>query len=332
MYAELSYGVSQDAELLALAARTRIGQPPPNMLYAAVHYLLLGGAEHDLRMHYPALTGEPRPSQPAFPAFRDFCLHQLEPIADLLRTRRTQTNVIQRCACLLPAFTTVHLQTGRPLAALEIGPSAGLNLNWDRYRYQYFDSDDRVVTSWGEADAPLLVSSVLRGAARPRLTPFVPMAWHRGIDLDPIDVDDADQMRWLQALIWPEHVARHEQLRQAAELARQHPPLLVKGDATLDLTPLLAQIPADAAPLVYATHVLYQIDREGRIRLFKALQAFADEHGRRIDMVTMESSGGDDSQLALHTYTPGGRVTCELARVNPHGWWLRWRDSPRRST
>ena len=67
MYAELSYGVSQEAELLALAAETRVGQPPPNMLFAAVHFLLLAGTDHRLAAHYPAIGGADRPLEPAFP-------------------------------------------------------------------------------------------------------------------------------------------------------------------------------------------------------------------------------------------------------------------------
>ncbi len=65
MYAELCYGISGDAELLALAARVQPSQPAPNVLLASVQYLLLCGAEHPLAAHYPAVTGQPRPFEPA---------------------------------------------------------------------------------------------------------------------------------------------------------------------------------------------------------------------------------------------------------------------------
>ena len=57
LYARLSAGVLEDPELLALAATAPAGQPPPNLLFAAVHYLLLRGASHPLARLYPSLNG-----------------------------------------------------------------------------------------------------------------------------------------------------------------------------------------------------------------------------------------------------------------------------------
>lgn len=326
MYAELSYGVSNDPQLLALAARTRIGQPPPNMLYAAVQYLLLGGIDHELRRHYPAISGEPRPGEPAFPAFRDFCLRHAERIAALLETRMTQTNVVLRCACLLPAFSMINQRTGQPLALLEVGPSAGLNLNWDRYRYRYRDSDGDPVLDWGPETSPVVLESVLRGRARPRLAPQIPVAGRTGVDLNPIALDDTDAVRWLQALIWPEHEQRHAQLRAAIDIARQHPPELVQGDALTTLPGLLQAAPGNASLVVFATHVLYQFPREAQVALFKLLAATATDLGRELHFLSMESTREADSQLTLHRYRPGVREREDLARVNPHGYWLRWED------
>ena len=67
-------------------------------------------------------VGEPRA---AYGAFRDFCLTHRVEVEGLIRTRLTQTNVIQRTSCLLPAFATVFERGGRrPLALVEIGCSA----------------------------------------------------------------------------------------------------------------------------------------------------------------------------------------------------------------
>ena len=53
----LSLGVAADPEVLALASQARRGQPTPNLFFAAVHLLLLKGAEHPIAASYPSISG-----------------------------------------------------------------------------------------------------------------------------------------------------------------------------------------------------------------------------------------------------------------------------------
>ena len=50
-----------------------------------------------------------------------------------------QTNEVRRSSALLPGFLTIATLTGKPLALSEVGASAGLNLQWDRYSYHLGD-------------------------------------------------------------------------------------------------------------------------------------------------------------------------------------------------
>ena len=100
------------------------------------------------------------------------------------------------------------------------------------------------------------------------------MVWRAGLDLNPLDVTDPADLRWLEALIWPEHAHRRARLRAAAARVAADPPLLVRGDLVDDLPALAAQAPAEATLVVFHTSVLYQVPpprREAFIAVARAL-------------------------------------------------------------
>ena len=138
LYNRFCQGIAADPEVLAIAAHARKGQPTPNMLFGAVHYLLLKDPSHPLAAFYPDLSGPAKPEANPYPAFHDFCLDHRAEIEGMLKTRLVQTNEVRRCACLLPAFGLAGQWAGeKGLALVEIGTSAGLNLLWDCYGYDY---------------------------------------------------------------------------------------------------------------------------------------------------------------------------------------------------
>ena len=325
LYQVLCRGIAQDSVLLDLARRAPPTQPPPNLIFASVHYLLLGGAAHRLRDWYPALCdGTPADPDTVFPAFRDFCLAQEDEIGPLIETRLTQTNVVQRCSVLLPAFAQVSSRVGgTPLALIEIGPSAGLNLQWSRFRYAYRSDGDAPTTTWGDPQSKVEVDCALRGErALPPLPASIPVASRWGVDLNPVDVGDPDAVLWLRALIWPEHVARHERLANAIEVARRHPPTLRQGSAADLLPELLEAAPAGAARCVFGTHTLYQFPADALRATLKSMQAASMD--RPVYFISVEGTGDRCSELRLTTYVDGTRETELLANCNPHGRWLEW--------
>jgi hypothetical protein len=331
LYEAFCDGVADDAELLAIAARAQPGQTPVNMMFAAVQFLLLRGEGRELAAHYPTLSGCPAPGlersrTEIFPLFRAFCLDHRDEIEELVATRRVQTNVIQRCVCLVPAFATVVAEAAddRPLSLIEIGPSAGLNLQWDRYRYVYPTSPE--ATTWGHPGSTVKLTTELRGEqSLPSLAPPLEVAWRSGIDVRPVDLADADAVTWLRALIWPEHVERHARLRAAIDIARSNPIRLLQGDAVDALPAIIAEAPKETLLAVFATFALYQIPRD-RVRLLLASMQSASKE-RDIAFVSIESSGTHWSEVYLTWYRRGDRATRKLAHCNPHGRWLEWRDA-----
>ena len=290
-----------------------------------MHYLLLAGlarrsthANDRLAEFYPSLTTRPRSPDAAFPSFRAFCLDRRPAIEHLLRTRRVQTNEVGRCAYLYPAFALVAEWSRRPLVVIELGASAGLNLLWDQYRYEY-DGD----TVCGQPDAPVVIRSVFRGGGRPSLPERAPHVMDRvGVDLEPIDVCDLDQTSWLRALVWPEHRARATLLASALTFTQKTPPRMARGDALTCLPGLLRHAPRDAAVCVTHTHTLNQMTEPDRA----ALSALLREASRDllIYRVSAEWLTTTYPTVELTSWAGAGVNIQRLAFCDPHGGWIEW--------
>jgi hypothetical protein len=89
------------------------------------------------------------------------------------------------------------------------------------------------------------------------------VVWRAGVDLNPLDVTDDEDVRWLEALTWPEQHDRRERLRTAVEVAREEPATLVAGDLNEQLGPLAARAPAGATLVVFHSAVLAYVDPAG---------------------------------------------------------------------
>jgi len=320
LYSRLSAEIAEDPDLLALAANAPAGQPAPNLLFAAVHYLLLKGARHRLAEYYPTVGGSRAADDGLFANFGEFCREQAAAIVLLLQVRRVQTNEVARSASLLPAFETVSRRAGRPLALVEIGTSAGLNLNFDLYAYDYGRAG-RV----GTESNPVQLAAEVRGDVLPPLPGdgAFPEVGHRtGIDISPVDVTDSDQALWLQALVWPDQPWRADLLRAAIRAALDRPPPLVTGDAVDVLPELLAGIPDGLALTVFHSYAVYQFSFDARERLTQLLAA----EGARRDLyrVSLEWFVSDRPLLELTAWEGGRRSETVLAACHHHGQWLHW--------
>ncbi|EMA11437.1 hypothetical protein SAMN05443574_103138 [Haloarcula vallismortis] len=319
LYAYLCREAAADDAVLDLASAVPEGRQAPHLLLAAVHYLLDRNPDHRLAQYYPSIVADSRePDDECFPAFREFCLDHADDIRPLLRTRRTQTNAVRRSAVLYPAIAQVARAADGPLALVELGPSAGLNLLFDRYRYDY---DGHVV---GNSDSPVTIeSSVRRGD--PPLPETPPVIRSRvGIDRNPLDVTDAADRDWLRALIWPEHEDRRAVLDSALAVARDDPPELIEGDMLDDLPAVLDGLPTDVSVCVVNTLVLYQVPEQ----LSEALSTFLEDRmtQRPLHWLTGQPdlSGGESVGLDWKRRTDDGIQTTHLVDYEPHGAWLSW--------
>ncbi|MCO8245190.1 DUF2332 domain-containing protein [Haladaptatus sp. AB643] len=315
LYEKLARGVADDPYLLSLAEEIPPKRGTPNILFAAVHWHLLGGVSHPLADFYPSVTDDPKTADP-FPAFREFCAEHEDELLPLLRNRRTQTNAVRRCTALFPAFSHISNEVGgEPLALVELGPSGGLNLCWDRYVYDYGDAG-----RYGTGECVL--DTKIRSERSPPLPDEFPRVASRiGIDLNPLDVRDETDARWLRALVWPEHEDRHRLLRGATNVARQHPPELRQGDAVEELPDVLAGIPSDVPVCVFDTQMRYQLPETAQDRLRVRIEAAAE--GRPLHWLSGHESADEwEGAFALNWFD--GEEYRRLLAYEQHGKWLRW--------
>jgi hypothetical protein len=110
-----------------------------------------------------------------------------------------------------------------------------------------------------------------------------------GVDVDPVDVTDADHARWLRACVWPGQPERMARLEAEIALAAAAPPLLQRGDPVEVLPDAFARVPADALPVVTTTWALSDFPVERRLRFLDLLNEAAA--GRAVAWVSAEGVG-----------------------------------------
>jgi hypothetical protein len=271
------------------------GWDAPLRLAGGLHYLVLGGE---------AGWDDPLATHAGF-------------LREFVATQGVQTNEVQRSWILLPLLLRAAQRTeAETFDLIELGPSAGLNLVWDRYRYEYQAGD------WGREDAVLRFDGEERRPVPAELLLLEPRVRGRvGIDRAPIDVTTEEGARLLRSFVWAGQDDRMRRLDQAIEAVRADPPELVQGDYVEALPDVLATLPSDALTVVFQTASFGYIGDEGRARVREVLEE-AGASRALVFISTGKPREGDDWGLRL-VYWPGGER--EFAgHADFHGSWLRW--------
>ncbi|MCU0494881.1 MAG: DUF2332 domain-containing protein [Chloroflexaceae bacterium] len=323
LYAHLSQYVATDTDILQLVLDADRATQVSNLLFGAVHYLLLRGEDHQLRTFYASLTAHPQAPEHAAPVFRDFCGQHAQEIQHLVTTRKVQTNEVQRCTCLLPAFVLTHKYAQEmPLSLIEIGSSAGLHLLWDKYKYNY-----ETIGQIGDDTSEVRLRCSLIGQHKPHIPLVMPLIYSRiGIDINPINVEDIEATRWVRALIWPEHIDRAQLFERAITIARRNPPKIIAGNAAVMLQAAVDNTPKDMALCIFHSYTLNQCPDEIRNQIILSIEEIA--RSQDVFRISLEWYGGQKQpQLELYSYTKNGLQHELLAYCESHGRSIEWLHS-----
>ena len=250
-FEEWALGVAGDREVLAWLGTLPPIKRQPNLVFAAA------------RWH-----GAPAPG--SYAGLRSVLLEREDEVRATVMSRATQTNEVGRLATLTPVLALVD----GPLALIEVGASAGLCLYPDRYDYAW--------PPLGElrgSGGPTLTAAATGTLPVPASHPEV--AWRGGVDLNPLDVGDADAMAWLENLVWPEQDERRERLRAAIEVARSNPPRLRCGDLFDHLPGLLDEAAPHGTPVVLHSAVIAYLDAPDRRRFHDLMTGLVAAGGCR---------------------------------------------------
>ncbi|MEJ7684581.1 MAG: DUF2332 domain-containing protein [Segetibacter sp.] len=285
LYYQLSNQIACDEELLRLCSFVKDGQPVPNTFLAATHFFILKVKQAPLAQYYPSVTGHKTETIP-FKMFKAFVHQQQEAIVNLIQHRIVQTNVITRCNYLLPVFSNILSLSNKPATIIDIGTSAGLTLNFDHYEYYY--NKEKVY-----GDSPVKLHCLIKESKAPIIKDFKNPIQKVGIEQHLIDLTDADDLTWLQALIWPDQTERFLMLKEALNAPKLSEITLIEGSTIADYKKVIETVGTYEMLIVSATHVLYQFTD----KLLNEFYDFLDVVGQNRDLYFLSAEATEAIQL-----------------------------------
>lgn len=229
-----------------------------------------------------------------------------------------QTNETGRAGPIMAGLLVLAEEFGLPFELIELGASAGLNQNLDRFGYRLGG------TMAGDPASPLQLAPVWEGASPPAAE--VTVTARRAVDQSPVPVVDPAQRERLIAYCWADQAERMQRLEAALAIAAAHPPHVEAGDAADFAERVLAEPQAEGVCRVHFHTVFWTYlppDKQARIRVALEAAGMQATRGRPLAWVRYELNGqGGVAELHLQSW-PGGAER-HLATGHPHGSKVTW--------
>jgi len=330
LYVELMRRAGDDADGGGIVATIFAGDPltpgsvPELRLLAALHHVVLSGGAPQLARFFPS-TGGDAPPAGAWPVARRILTEQAALITELAR-RTVQTNEPGRCVALYGGLLWLTERHGLPIRLLEIGASAGLNLNVERFGYVVGGQP------LGDPDSPLQFAEPWTG--RPVADPAaaaarLQIAERAGCDQAPIDATTHEGRLTLQSYVWPDEPERIARVGRAAAVAVRHPVELGRRSASRWLLERLGDARPAMLTVVWQS-VVNQYLEEGERDAIRS--AFASAAGGPLAWLTLEppAAGGEGKRFELRCRERpednGSGVARLLAHAGYHGPPVVWQS------
>ena len=230
-----------------------------------------------------------------------------------------QTNEVSRAAAIRAALMVAQREIGLPYELIELGSSAGLNLNLAHYAYDL----GGLIT--GPFDSPVRISPKWRGPPPPDTALDILSA--RGVDLHPLDAGDEATRERLLSFVFADQPERAACLSEALAIARRHPPRIDRADAASWLAErLLAPQSAGRCRAVFHSMVMQYLGEDDRRAVDAAIAAAGARASadRPLIRIAFEwTAARTEVQLWLTCWPTG--ESRQLATCHPYGAWIDWR-------
>jgi hypothetical protein len=233
-----------------------------------------------------------------------------------------QTNEVGRSGALMAGLMVAASRLQMPIDLLEIGASAGLNLNLDRFHY------DLGGLAVGPADAKVRLQPEWRGDAPSGAWPQI--VSRVGVDQNPLDVQDEAVVDRLLAYCWPDQEERLARLDAAIQLARTFPPDIEPGDAADWIEAKLTEPQTEGQARIVMHSVFWQyVCAPSQQRISAALEKAGEQAKieRPLAWLSFEPDPGTLGPMQLRlTLWPSGEKL-HLAICHPHGSTIHWNSA-----
>lgn len=286
-----------------------------------LHYLVLAGRAPALAAFYPSAGGRFR--EDGLWDAVEAVLRAEQPFFETFLRNAPQTNEVRRTGVLIGGFLVVAKATGLPLRCLEVGASAGLNLNWDRFRYDFGNGG-----TWGNPANPVRIETQWRGDARDANVAAT-VAERAGCDISPIDLSRPEAALRLKAYVWPDQLERFRMLEGALAIARRFPPKLEAADAGDWVARQLAEPRPGVATVVFHSIAAQYFSAETKAAMNATLTRAGERATPDAPIAWLRMEAHDLAILPDVTLTvwPGGEERL-LGQAHPHGAFVQWKGNP----
>lgn len=286
----------------------------PLRLMGAVHMLALRGHAPEIAKFYPSTGGIPDVVG-AWGAFRSTVREKSAEIQKRIKNP-VQTNEVGRSGSLLGGFGLIAERTRLPLRLLEIGTSAGLNLRWDYYRYDWSGG------AWGDPASRVCIKDVFRSGT-PSIPSRIAVTERAGCDILPLNVSDESGRLTLLSYTWADQLDRIHRLKAAIEIARAAPCKIEKRHAAEWLEVRLRKPSEGSATVVFQSAFWPYVTERERRQIIRIIEGAGKRASQAAPVAWLKLEALKNRvQLRLRIY-PGFREQA-IATSRSHSPSVRW--------